>query len=398
MSNTMIRPLSVFAVFALLAGAVLAFAPAARAQYYSSYPGPTGQLVITTQTAAGLTTPVSAATVTVTGSGPSLTSTPSSSGSLNYSTNFGNDTRVVTMIPGNYNVSAADGPGYSYTYSSGCVGYLAAGQTATCTITASQYGAGQATLMVYTNINNSYGSYYSPGNFTISVSGNSPSPATFQGTPSGTTVTLGSGPYSVSGSSLIGWTVTKSAGCSGTINAGESRSCTVTYTYSSGYYYNPYGYWGSNLSCVPPSQTVYAGQTATFYAQGGQGTYTWTTPERTYTNVGPVLNAALYSAGTQSVTVTSGSQTAVCSVTVTGSYSTPSYNNYNYPSYYPSYPSYTPPAAPGYVVPGAYVPSLPNTGFEPITAGRWAFALAMLLVVSYFAYPYVRSAFAYILA
>src|SRR5206468_1836307 len=64
---------------------------------------------------------------------------------------------------------------------------------------------------------------------TTSVTGSSPSPASFPGAESsGTTVALNVGSYSVSESSVTGYTQTSaSAGCSGTIAAGETRTCTI---------------------------------------------------------------------------------------------------------------------------------------------------------------------------
>jgi hypothetical protein len=74
-----------------------------------------------------------------------------------------------------------------------------------------------------------------PSDFGMEVTGNNPNPATFDGSSSGTDVDIGTGRYSVdetvptlpSGQTL---TTTKSADCSGTINAGESKTCTVTNT------------------------------------------------------------------------------------------------------------------------------------------------------------------------
>src|SRR5206468_842505 len=66
-------------------------------------------------------------------------------------------------------------------------------------------------------------------NFTMTVTGSSPSPASFAGTESpGTTVTLNAGSYSVSETGPGGYAASLSAGCSGSIAAGETKTCTVT--------------------------------------------------------------------------------------------------------------------------------------------------------------------------
>ena len=55
------------------------------------------------------------------------------------------------------------------------------------------------------------------GDFTMTVTGNSPSPATFPGDEAGTSVTINAGSYSVSETGgPTGYTETDSADCSGT--------------------------------------------------------------------------------------------------------------------------------------------------------------------------------------
>jgi uncharacterized repeat protein (TIGR01451 family) len=86
-----------------------------------------------------------------------------------------------------------------------------------------------ATLTVVKQVTNDNGGSAVPADFTLRVSGNSPSPASFagQGAP-GTAVTLGAGAYSVSEDATAGYTATYSPECTGTIAPGESRTCTVT--------------------------------------------------------------------------------------------------------------------------------------------------------------------------
>ncbi len=67
------------------------------------------------------------------------------------------------------------------------------------------------------------------GDFALTVSGPSPSPASFAGSEAGTVVTLQPGPYAVNEAAVSGYTGSKSAGCSGTLaHSGDTATCTVT--------------------------------------------------------------------------------------------------------------------------------------------------------------------------
>src|SRR5581483_7929942 len=121
---------------------------------------------------------------------------------------------------------------------------------------------------------------YSPGNFTVSVSGQNPSLTNFQGSQSGTSVSLSPGSYNVTVSNTVtGYTPSYSVGCSNTISAGQSQTCVITMTpsYNYPYTYNPYpyGYYGYQnyqpLTCQTLTPTVALGQTASFQAVGGAG-------------------------------------------------------------------------------------------------------------------------------
>lgn len=77
-------------------------------------------------------------------------------------------------------------------------------------------------------INNNGGTATAPS-FTMSVTGSSPSPATFAGAESpGTNIALNAGSYNVTESGPSGYTDTYSPDCSSTISAGETKTCTVT--------------------------------------------------------------------------------------------------------------------------------------------------------------------------
>lgn len=71
------------------------------------------------------------------------------------------------------------------------------------------------------------------------------------------------------------------------------------------------------LMCAPPSQTVNINQAATVTASGGTGTYTWSAPGGSTTSGnGASFNTSYGAPGTNSITVTSGAQTATCQVIV----------------------------------------------------------------------------------
>ncbi len=262
-------------------------------------------------------------------------------------------------------------------------------------------------LNVYVQVINQTGYTYAPATFTVAVSGQSPAPASFQGSIQGTLVTINPGTYSVTLVNPSAFSTSYSVGCNSSIVAGGTQTCVITvnagsYNYSNSYVY-PYTQTAQPLTCRTDTPTVGIGQSARFTAVGGMGgTYNWRTPTQNYPNVGPVLTTTLEGSGAQAVTVTNASQSATCAITVTSGfftqptptplYSNPSYNTYNtYPSN-TTYPYYgTQPPAPTY---SAYAyPRFPNTGLEPATSAQLAFALVLLLGAAIFAYPYVRKAF-----
>ncbi len=235
------------------------------------------------------------------------------------------------------------------------------------------------------------------GSFTVTVSGQSPSLTTFQGSQSGTLVSLNPGAYSVGATgNLQGYTPSYSTGCQNTIAGGQSQTCVITMTLQNGYPYSttypPYNsYVPASLSCAPAYQTVVAGQTAQFTAEGGVGgTYNWETPENNYPNSGPVLSVLFTDTGSKLVTVTNANQTASCSVNVVAA------NGY-YPvsTIYPTTPNYpVVPSTPNYYTtyPTTY-PTWPNTGFAPMGGSTGALAVLALAAAALVSAPYVRKAF-----
>ncbi len=71
------------------------------------------------------------------------------------------------------------------------------------------------------------------------------------------------------------------------------------------------------LNCAPGSQNVTLGQTAYFTATGGNGAYTWSSPDLTIiTPTGSGFSASYASTGLKTVSVTSAGVTDTCAVNV----------------------------------------------------------------------------------
>ncbi len=146
-------------------------------------------------------------------------------------------------------------------------------------------------------------------------------------------------------------------------------------------------------SASPSSFTLYvSGATSgQQYVTGSQnGTTVWVSGAYSVSLYNQSGYTASYSSGCSGTIM--NNQTAVCYVTLTSSYN----NQYPY-----QYPYYQPYVAPVYQQPvtvvAKYVPTLPNTGFEPISSASFAFAAVLLLAAIALALPYVRKALAVIL-
>ena len=85
-------------------------------------------------------------------------------------------------------------------------------------------------LSVSTKVINNNAGTNNPSDFTITVTGNSPSPNTFPGNSreGGTTVSLKPSSYKVTETGPSGYTSSFSSDCSGQINAGQNRACIIT--------------------------------------------------------------------------------------------------------------------------------------------------------------------------
>ncbi|MFL6350217.1 MAG: hypothetical protein ACJ72X_18240, partial [Nitrososphaeraceae archaeon] len=84
------------------------------------------------------------------------------------------------------------------------------------------------TLAVTKKVINEGGGNKNPSDFTITVNGNNPSPSSFAGSSSGTTVNLKAGSYSVIETGPPGYTADYSDGCIGSMKAGAMNKCTIT--------------------------------------------------------------------------------------------------------------------------------------------------------------------------
>jgi len=151
------------------------------------------------------------------------------------------------------------------------------------------------------------------------------------------TATVGNGTYAWSGQNL---NVTNSAGSQFAVSypnpgvypvtvtsAGQSATCNVNVVAST---------VTGDLTCFPVTQSVTLGGAINVSASGGNGTYTWSSPDLSISNPsGSGFSANFGSTGLKTLTVTSAGLVATCTVNVLAS---------------------------GTVIPPVTTPGLPNTG------------------------------------
>jgi hypothetical protein len=135
------------------------------------------------------------------------------------------------------------------------------------------------------------------------------------------TATGGNGTYSWSGPNL---SITNASGSQFAVSypnagvytitvasAGQSASCNMTVVAAA---------TSGTLACSPATQNVTLGQTATFSATGGNGSYTWSSPDLSITNSsGSGFSASYASTGLKTMTVSSNGATASCVTNVLAS-------------------------------------------------------------------------------
>ncbi len=235
---------------------------------------------------------------------------------------------------------------------------------------------------------------HQPSDFTVTLRSQTYPQLSFQGSQSGTHMSV-VGAYTVEAPTPLNYTPSYSVGCNNSVTNGREATCVVTMNPTS--FFSPQKpYMYIPMFCSPAYQNVELGRTATFTAVNGgsEYTYDWATAGRTYAGIGPVMYMQFGVPGVQTVKVTSGAQTATCSVNVLPPNSTVP----RIPgtiSIAPNALMATPATSlvsikPDVTLRADYVPSLPNTGFAPVGTLQLTFALIILLVAGIFAAPYVR--------
>src|SRR6478672_959565 len=162
-------------------------------------------------------------TINVDGNNPSPQSFPGSSSGTS-----------VELNKGRYSVTETGPTGYTSNPSSGCSGSISPDQERNCTITNVYNKPVPPTgkIIVTKQVVNDGGGNKKPSDFTINVDGNNPSPQSFPGSSSGTSVELNKGRYSVTETGPTGYTSNPSSGCSGSISPDQERNCTITNVYN----------------------------------------------------------------------------------------------------------------------------------------------------------------------
>jgi hypothetical protein len=136
---------------------------------------------------------------------------------------------TVTLDAGvPYTVTAGSVPNYRTTQSPECMGSLADGASAICTLTETFNDGISTTLNVVTTVTNTHGGAKQPSDFTITVSGGNASPSFFPGSTAGVAVHVdSSSQYSVSVNSGAEYSAALSPDCTGMVTAGDMVTCTV---------------------------------------------------------------------------------------------------------------------------------------------------------------------------
>ena len=130
------------------------------------------------------------------------------------------------VTPGDYNVTESGPAGYTATLSGACSGTIAAGETKTCTVTNDDK---PAHLIVIKHVVNANGGKAKASQFSMKINGIAVTGANpFPGAESpGTDKTVNAGSYTVTETGPSGYILVPSAGCSGTIAPGETKTCTM---------------------------------------------------------------------------------------------------------------------------------------------------------------------------
>jgi parallel beta-helix repeat protein len=131
----------------------------------------------------------------------------------------------VSLDQGDYSVTEDAVAGYETTLSADCSGHMNIGDSKTCTITNDDI---QPQLIVIKHVVTDNGGTNAASDWTMSVTSSGPSPSSFLGDESGTAVTLNVGSYNVTESGPVGYAVSRSADCEGSMLPGDIKTCTIT--------------------------------------------------------------------------------------------------------------------------------------------------------------------------
>jgi hypothetical protein len=146
---------------------------------------------------------------------------------------------TVTLDAGTYAVTEAGPDGYAASSSGDCSGTIALGDNLTCTIT-NDDRTGQ--LIVIKHVVNDDDGYAHADDFTLTVDrpGSQANASVTGAENPGTTIAVNAGAYSVTETGdFSGYTPSYSAGCTGTLTLGETKTCTVTNNDVAGDYDDP---------------------------------------------------------------------------------------------------------------------------------------------------------------
>jgi hypothetical protein len=140
----------------------------------------------------------------------------------------GASTDLTLTRVGNYSVAENAHPGYGATFSTGCTGTIALGETRTCTVTNDDL---PPRLTLIKHVVNDNGGTVTASAFTLTASGTS-IPGGSRSVPGteapGVTIDMTTGSYIVTESSVSGYTQITAVGCAGTVAIGGTVTCTFT--------------------------------------------------------------------------------------------------------------------------------------------------------------------------
>ncbi len=134
------------------------------------------------------------------------------------------DGRVISMNAGGYTIHESTVGGYTASFSANCNSSVGIGETKICVITNNDI---PSLLDVAVNIVNDNGGTNSVEDVSLAITGTNPTSPALSGATTPQPIGIGAGPYTVT-AALRGYAMLTSAGCSGTMDSGERRTCVVT--------------------------------------------------------------------------------------------------------------------------------------------------------------------------